>query len=161
MSKIKKLSESTINLIAAGEVIERPFSVIKELVENSIDAGASKIEILVERAGKNSIVIIDDGYGIAKEDLPLAIERHATSKLDESDISDIKNFGFRGEALASIASVSRMKISSRFIGNECGYSLIKHDSGNFEIIESNITCGTRIEISDLFFSTPARLKFLK
>jgi DNA mismatch repair protein MutL len=161
MSKIKRLSNNTINLIAAGEVVEKPSSVIKELVENSIDAGASEVDILIDRSGKNKITIIDNGFGMSRDDLLISIERHTTSKLDESDITDIKNFGFRGEALASIASVSRIKISSRAAGAPNAYMLFKHDSGDLELIEDNIPHGTKIEISDLFFSTPARLKFLK
>ena len=110
--KIKRLSDNIINLIAAGEVIERPASVVKELVENSIDAGASIIKIWLEESGKNLIVIEDNGSGMSKEDLMLAPERHATSKLDEKDITNINSFGFRGEALASISSISRLTIET-------------------------------------------------
>jgi DNA mismatch repair protein MutL len=161
MTKIKRLSDNVINLIAAGEVVEKPSSVIKELVENSIDAGASEIDIFIDRSGKNKIIIIDNGFGMSKDDLLLAIERHTTSKLDENDIMNIHNFGFRGEALASIASVSRVKISSRAAGAADAYMIIKEDDGRIELLEDNIPRGTKIEISDLFFSTPARLKFLK
>ena len=104
---IKILSNTTINKISAGEVIERPSSVVKELVENSIDAGATKIEIILEQAGKNLIIIRDDGFGMSKEDLELAIQRHATSKLDEEDLLNINSFGFRGEALPSIGAISK------------------------------------------------------
>jgi DNA mismatch repair protein MutL len=161
MTKIKRLSDNVINLIAAGEVVEKPSSVIKELVENSIDAGASEIDIFIDRSGKNKIIILDNGFGMSKDDLLLAIERHTTSKLDENDIMNIQNFGFRGEALASIASVSRVKISSRAAGAADAYMIIKEDDGRIELLEDNIPRGTKIEISDLFFSTPARLKFLK
>ena len=110
---IKILSNNIINRIAAGEVVERPASAAKELVENAIDAGSSKVDIIIENAGKNLITIIDNGSGMKKEDLSLAVERHATSKLPEEDINQIEYFGFRGEALPSIASVSRMNITSK------------------------------------------------
>ena len=161
MNKIKKLSDITINLIAAGEVVEKPSSVVKELVENSIDADASDIAIFLNRSGKNGITIIDNGCGMNKDELSLAIQRHTTSKLNESNIMDINSFGFRGEALPSIASVSRIKISSRAAGASEAYSLSRKDDGSIDISEGNISLGTKIEIKDLFFSTPARLKFLK
>lgn len=161
MKKIIKLSDATINKIAAGEVVERPASVIKELVENSIDAGAKNIIVKVERAGKNLITVIDDGVGMTKEDLSLAIQRHTTSKLNEEDIMNITSFGFRGEALPSIASVSRIKITSKEQSQEEAYSLIKEDDNRIKIEPANLPRGTIIEIRDLFFSTPARIKFLK
>jgi DNA mismatch repair protein MutL len=159
--KIRKLSDATINRIAAGEVVEKPASVIKELVENSIDAGATEIIISIDRAGKNAITIIDNGCGMSPDEMLLAIQRHTTSKLNEDDIMNIRSFGFRGEALPSIASVSRMKITSRKPSSDMAYSLIRSDDGQVEIIEDIFTVGTKIEIKDLFFSTPARLKFLK
>ncbi len=161
MHIIKKLSESTINRIAAGEVVERPSSVIKELVENSIDAGSKNISIRIEASGKNLIVISDDGLGMSKEDILLAIERHTTSKLQEDNIMNIEFFGFRGEALPSIASVSNMQITSTKRGNATGHK-IKLSSGVVnEISEILASSGTKIEVRDLFFTTPARLKFLK
>lgn len=161
MSQIKRLSETTINRIAAGEVVERPASVVKELIENSVDAGANSIEIILEQSGKNLIQISDNGHGISKADLPLAIERHTTSKLSEDDIMNITSFGFRGEALPSIASVSRMKITSRK-QNESEASSIQVEGGKVgEISSAQISEGTRIEIRDLFYATPARLKFLR
>ncbi len=157
---IKRLSETTINRIAAGEVLERPSSAIKELVENSIDAGASKIEVRIKRGGKNLISVSDNGYGMSTEDMWLALDRHTTSKLDEEDITRITNFGFRGEALPSIASVSRMKIESN-PGSDTGFCLTVEGGEKGEFETSGIQKGTRIEVRDLFFATPARLKFLK
>ncbi|MEY3197227.1 MAG: mismatch repair protein [Pseudomonadota bacterium] len=161
MNIIRKLSETTINRIAAGEVVERPASVVKELVENAIDAGATKIDIALEQAGKNSIIVSDNGFGISKDDLPLAIQRHTTSKLDENDIMDINSFGFRGEALPSIGSVSRMKIKSKHTDSAEAFSLDVHggDIGSVQLVAHNN--GTEVEIRDLFFATPARLKFLR
>ncbi len=158
---IKILSNSTINKIAAGEVIERPASVVKELVENSIDAGSTHIDIILEYAGKNLIVIKDNGSGMSKEELELAIQRHATSKLDEDDLLNINSFGFRGEALPSIGAISKFKITSQKIDSENAYSL-SIIGGNIEPTKiSNGNIGTTIEVRDLFFATPARLKFLR
>lgn len=158
---IKILSNSTINKIAAGEVIERPASVVKELVENSIDAGSTHIDIVLECAGKNLILIKDNGGGMSKEELELAIQRHATSKLDENDLLNINSFGFRGEALPSIGAISKFKITSQKAGNENAYTL-SIIGGNIEPTKiSNGNTGTTIEVRDLFFATPARLKFLR
>jgi DNA mismatch repair protein MutL len=158
---IKILSNSTINKIAAGEVIERPASVVKELVENAIDAGATKILINLERSGKNLISISDNGFGMSREELELAIKRHATSKLDEDDLLNINSFGFRGEALPSIGAISKFKITSKKRGADKSYSLrvIGGDQEPTEVSVSNE--GTTIEVRDLFFATPARLKFLR
>ncbi len=160
---IKILSNTTINRIAAGEVVERPASAVKELVENSIDAGASKIDIIIENAGRNMISIIDNGVGMNKDDLQLAVERHATSKLIEEDISQIEFFGFRGEALPSIASVSRTTITSRLrnSNDEFAWSLTINGGNKEELTPSSLSKGTKVEVRDLFFATPARLKFLK
>ncbi len=158
---IRILSNSTINKIAAGEVIERPSSVVKELVENSIDAGASKIEIHLECAGKNLIIIKDDGMGMDKDELELAITRHATSKLDEDDLLNINSFGFRGEALPSIGAISKFKITSRKRGQDDSYSLSIIGGEIEETKRASGNEGTIIEIRDLFFATPARLKFLR
>lgn len=161
MPIIKRLSESSINRIAAGEVVEKPASVIKELVENSIDAGASKVEIIIEQAGKNLISIKDNGKGMTAGDLVLAVQRHTTSKLDEDDIMCITSFGFRGEAMPSIASVSRMSITSRTEMDEVGHK-ITADGAEFSLpIPAPCEVGTKIEVRDLFFATPARLKFLR
>ncbi len=160
-TKIRQLSDITISRIAAGEVIERPSSVIKELVENSIDAGATKIDIFVERAGKNLIVISDNGHGMSKDDLELAVQRHTTSKLDEKDIMDIQSFGFRGEALPSIGSISRMTISTYDQNSKSAWQIYIEGGVVNSSAQSNHNIGTKIEVSDLFFATPARLKFLR
>lgn len=158
---IKFLSESTINRIAAGEVIERPASVVKELVENAVDAGSTKIDIILERAGKNLIIISDDGIGMTDKELEIAVERHTTSKLDESDFLNIHTFGFRGEALPSIAAISKMLITSKKRGTDKAFQ-IKLIGGNEKQVTISVhNEGTKIEIRDLFFATPARLKFLR
>lgn len=158
---IKLLSNSTINKISAGEVIERPSSVVKELVENSIDAGATKIDITLECAGKNLIIIKDDGIGMTKEELELAIQRHATSKLDEDDLLNINSFGFRGEALPSIGAISKFKITSKKRGTDTAHSLSIIGGKLEPTIVTSWNEGTSIEVRDLFFATPARLKFLR
>ncbi len=156
------LDTKTINRIAAGEVIERPASVVKELVENAIDAGSSEIEIKIESGGCNLITITDDGGGIEKSDLELAFMRHATSKLSDSELIEIKHLGFRGEALSSIAAVSRIKLSSKANGASEAWS-ISYEGGEKigELIPYSLPQGTHIEVRDLFFATPNRLKFLK
>lgn len=161
--KIKILSNTTINRIAAGEVVERPASAVKELVENAIDAKATKIDVVIENAGRNLITIIDDGMGMTKEELSLAVERHTTSKLLDEDINKIEFFGFRGEALPSIASVSRMNITSRAKHqiDEFAWSINIHGGDKQELQPASLSSGTKIEVRDLFFATPARLKFLK
>lgn len=158
---IRILPENLINRIAAGEVIERPSSVVKELVENALDAGADSIEVAIEDAGKNLIVIQDNGKGMSPEELALSVQRHATSKLPDDDLIDIRHFGFRGEALPSIASVSRMKISTYRRGDEHGWSLSLEGGKGADIMPATMLPGTRIEIRDLFYTTPARLNFLK
>jgi len=160
--QIKVLSEKVANQIAAGEVIERPASVVKELIENSIDAGASEITILLENAGRSRIGIEDNGVGIAAEDLALAIASHATSKLSTpEDLLDIKTLGFRGEALASIGSVARLSITSKVSSSMAGARIIE-DGGVMDAVEpASSPNGTRIEVADLFYNVPARLKFLR
>ncbi|EAA25939.1 DNA mismatch repair endonuclease MutL [Rickettsia sibirica] len=158
---IKFLSESTINRIAAGEVIERPASVVKELVENAVDASSTKIDIILERAGKNLIIISDDGIGMTDKELEIAVERHTTSKFDESDFLNINTFGFRGEALPSIAAISKMLITSKKRDADKAFQ-IKLIGGNEKQVTISVhNEGTKIEIRDLFFATPARLKFLR
>lgn len=159
---IRVLPDVVQNKIAAGEVVERPASVVKELVENAVDAGASRINIEVEEGGMRSIRISDDGSGMSRDDLLLSIERHATSKIrDVEDIFSITTMGFRGEALPSIASVSRLTISTCTEGEEAGNSL-KVTGGKREgIMPAPPRKGTVVEVNDLFFNTPARRKFMK
>lgn len=161
MPLIKLLSDKTINQIAAGEVIERPVSVVKELIENSIDAGATNILIEMENSGKNLVLVSDNGGGIVKEQLLLAIQRHATSKLDETDINNITSFGFRGEALPSIASVSKTTITSRTASSENAWQLTVEGGSIQQIRPAARDYGTTVEARDLFCFTPTRLKFLK
>ena len=158
---IRVLPSNLVNQIAAGEVIERPASVIKELVENAIDAGASKIEVTLEGGGKNLIMVNDNGKGIGKDELSLAVERHATSKLPDNDLFNINFLGFRGEALPSIASVAKMTISSRQQGADSGWQISVNGGDKGEVKPAAIPLGTIIEVRDLFYTTPARLKFMK
>lgn len=161
MNRIQKLSPLLANQIAAGEVIERPASVVKELVENSLDAEASQIEIDIEQGGVRLIRVRDNGGGIHREDLPLALSRHATSKLmGPQDLVQIMTLGFRGEALASIASVSRLTLTSAR-HKETGFQVAAHGEVNSEVIPAPHPQGTTVEIRDLFFNTPARRKFLR
>lgn len=158
---IRILPPTLINRIAAGEVVERPASVVKELVENALDAGSTRIDVTLEQAGKNRIIVADNGKGMTRDELALAIQRHATSKLPSDDLLDIRFLGFRGEALPSIASVSRMHITSRTAGSANAWSLHIEGGDVHDIEPATLTSGTRIEVRDLFFATPARLKFLK
>lgn len=158
---IRILPDNLINQIAAGEVVERPASVVKELVENAIDAGADKIEVSLIGGGKNLIVITDNGKGMDKDELNLAVERHATSKLPDDDLFNIKHLGFRGEALPSIAAVARMSITTRTKGSENAWKCEINGGHKSEIMPAAYTQGTRIEVRDLFYAVPARLKFLK
>jgi len=159
--RIRKLPEGTINRIAAGEVIERPASVVKELVENSIDADATQIEVVFRGGGKSLIRVTDNGFGMSPGEIELALERHATSKLVDDELIRINTLGFRGEALPSIASVSRMSLSSRARGIADAFTLQIEAGQKSEITPARLGEGTEIEIRDLFFATPARLKFLK
>jgi len=161
-AKIRLLSPSVISRIAAGEVIARPSSAVKELVENSLDASATRIRIELEAGGKKLIRVIDDGSGMTKDDAIMCIERHATSKIgDESDLIDIHTLGFRGEALASLAAVSKMKILSRSKDEETG-TVVEIEAGEIKSVqEAGLPVGTTIEARDLFFNLPARKAFLK
>jgi len=158
---IRRLPETVVNRIAAGEVVERPASAVKELVENSLDAGASRIDIAVRNAGKSLIAVTDDGCGMSREELLLSIERHATSKLPDDDLFFISTLGFRGEALPSIASVSRMSITSRTANSDEAWQLTIEGGKLGQPAPASGSKGTRIEVRDLFFATPARLKFLR
>ena len=159
--RIRRLSEGTINRIAAGEVIERPASVVKELVENAIDAGARTIEIIFRGGGRSLIKVVDDGGGMEAADLQLAIERHATSKLSDDDLIDIRSLGFRGEALPSIGAVARLSIASRAKGQAEAMSLAVEGGALRPLRPAALSHGTEVEVRDLFYATPARLKFLK
>ncbi len=162
MGKIHQLSPSVVNKIAAGEVIERPASVVKELIENSLDAGATRIDVLVVRGGTDLIRISDNGLGMAKEDLPLAVASHATSKIaDADDLFRVGTLGFRGEALASIAEISRLTIRSRSADDSVGAQLDVRGGRSEEMVPCGCATGTTMEVSDLFFNTPVRRKFLR
>ena len=161
MSVIRRLPDQVINRIAAGEVIERPASAVKELVENAIDAGSDRIDIAVRDGGKSLIRISDNGCGMTAEDLSVAVERHATSKLPDDDLFFISTLGFRGEALPSIGSVSRMRITSRTAGDDNGWMTFI-EGGKIQAPEPAACApGTTVEVRDLFFATPARLKFMR
>ena len=158
---IRRLPETVINRIAAGEVVERPASVVKELVENAIDASAKRIDVVVRDGGQTMISVADDGSGMTSGDLVLAVERHATSKLPTDDLLEIKSLGFRGEALPSIGAVARLSIASRAQGANDAWT-IRVEGGRLSPPEpAALPQGTRVEVRDLFFATPARLKFLK
>ncbi|MEZ5798164.1 MAG: DNA mismatch repair endonuclease MutL [Paracoccaceae bacterium] len=157
---IRQLDETAINRIAAGEVVERPASAVKELVENALDAGAARIAIDYTDGGKTLIRVTDDGCGMTAADLPLALSRHATSKLDGSDLLDIRSFGFRGEALPSLGAVGRLQITSRVAGGDAAQILC--DGGRMAPVRpAALNRGTVVELRDLFHATPARLKFLR
>ena len=158
---IRQLSDHAINQIAAGEVIERPASVIKELVENAVDAGAGRISVVTAAGGKTLMRVEDDGGGMSAVDLALAVERHCTSKLSEEDLFDIRSLGFRGEALPSIGAVSRLSITSRHADEPHAWTLDVEGGTKSEPRPASRPKGTRVEVRDLFFATPARLKFLK
>ena len=159
--RIQKLSQLLANQIAAGEVIERPASVVKELVENSLDAGATQIDIDIEQGGVRLIRVRDNGGGIHQEDLPLALSRHATSKiLQPQDLAEIMTLGFRGEALASIGSVSRLSITSA-IAKSSGWQVMTAGDVSVDLAPAAHPQGTTVEVRDLFFNTPARRKFLR
>lgn len=159
---IRLLPDGVINRIAAGEVVERPASAVKELVENAIDAGAVNIEVRVSEGGRALIQVSDDGHGMSHDDLTLAIARHATSKLPrDDDLSNIATLGFRGEALPSIAAVSRLEISSRQAGGENAWMLSVEGGVAGAPVPAARSSGTTVSVRDLFFATPARLKFLK
>jgi DNA mismatch repair protein MutL len=158
---IRRLDPLLIDRIAAGEVIERPAAAVKELVENALDAGATRIDVAVEAGGRRLIRVVDDGAGMSAPDLALAVERHATSKIPDGDLTNIATLGFRGEALPSIASVSRLEIRSRARGAEAAAMLLVEDGARGAVQPCAQPQGTRIVARDLFAATPALLKFLK
>src|SRR5579872_3283324 len=162
MGRIHVLPDQIANKIAAGEVVERPASVVKELLENALDAGARRLRILVEAGGKKLIQVTDDGCGMLRDDALLAFERHATSKIkDPDDLLNIATLGFRGEALPSIGAVSRVALQTRAAEESSGTVLEIAGGKILKVEESGLPAGTSIAVRDLFFNTPARKKFLK
>src|SRR5438105_3916377 len=162
MPRIQQLPESVITKIAAGEVIERPASVLKELLENSVDAGAARIDIDVEQGGADLIRVADDGCGIVAEDLPLAFASHATSKLQNADdLFRVATLGFRGEALASVGGVAQVTLQSRPGEQSSGAEITCHGGEISEVRPWNGTPGTRMEVRHLFYNTPVRRKFMR
>ena len=162
MGRIRVLSDQVANQIAAGEVVERPASVVKELLENSLDAGATRVRIEVEGGGRKLIRIVDNGHGMVRDDALLAFERHATSKLHTSDdLLSIRTLGFRGEALPSIASVSRLTLQTRALENDAGTEVEIAGGNMLRVEDAGMPPGTTIAVRDLFYNTPARRKFLK
>lgn len=162
MAKIRILDRDTASKIAAGEVVERPASVVKELVENSLDAGASSVAVYLAEGGRRMMRVVDDGSGMSEEDARIAFMRHSTSKVStEDDLWAIRTLGFRGEALASISTVSRVTLKTRERGTDAGTSVVIEGGSEPEVSPAGCPEGTSIEIKDLFFNTPARLKFLR
>lgn len=161
MSIIRLLSNSLVNQISAGEVIERPSAVVRELVENALDAGAGRVDVNIRDGGLGFIQVSDDGSGMRREDLELSVERHATSKLNDENLFAIQTMGFRGEALPSIGSVSRMTITTRHGDEPHGWSLFIEGGAKSAVQPASRAVGTTMEVRDLFFATPARLKFMK
>ena len=158
---VRALPDRIINQIAAGEVVERPASVVKELVENALDAGATRIDIVTASGGKSLIRVTDDGAGMGPDDLALAVDRHCTSKLPDDDLNAIASLGFRGEALASIGAVSRLTLTSRTAGEPHAWTIAVDGGRKSDVAPASLNAGSQIEVSDLFFATPARLKFLR
>ena len=158
---VRQLTESIVNRIAAGEVVERPASVVKELVENALDAGAKRIEVVADGGGRRLIRVSDDGEGMTREDLALAVERHATSKLADDDLLAIRTLGFRGEALPSIGAVARLSITTRHARESNAWAILVEGGVKSAVKPAALGQGTRVEGRELFYATPARLKFLK
>jgi DNA mismatch repair protein MutL len=158
---VRQLSEATVNRIAAGEVVERPASAAKELIENALDAGATRIDVLTDGGGRRLIRVTDDGAGMTRADVVLAVDRHATSKLPEDDLLDIRTLGFRGEALPSIGAVAHLTITTRHKDEPHAWAIAVDGGVKAEVKPAALGEGTRVEVRDLFYATPARLKFLK
>jgi DNA mismatch repair protein MutL len=158
---VRQLSQGVVNRIAAGEVVERPASVVKELVENALDAGARRIDVMSEGGGRRLIRVVDDGIGMVRSDLVLAVERHATSKLPDDDLLAIRTLGFRGEALPSIGAVARLSMTTRHADEPHGWTLAVEGGSKSPPRPAALGRGTCVEVADLFYATPARLKFLK
>ncbi len=158
---IRRLPDNLVNRIAAGEVVERPASAVKELVENALDAGAHEVEVVLRDGGRGFISVTDDGAGMTPEELELAVERHCTSKLADDDLVRISTLGFRGEALPSIGAVSRLTVTSRAAGAEDAWAIRVEGGKPYPVEPAARDRGTRVEVRDLFYATPARLKFLK
>ncbi len=161
MAHVRRLDPILVDRIAAGEVVERPAAAVKELVENAVDAGAGTVEITIEAGGRRLIRVVDDGRGMSPEDLELAVDRHATSKLPDGDLFSIATLGFRGEALPSIGAVARLSIKTRTADAETGSSILVEAGVKGPVRPAPAAPGTRVEVTDLFAATPARLKFLK
>jgi len=158
---VRQLSEAVVNRIAAGEVVERPASVVKELVENALDAGARRIDVLTDGGGRRLIRVTDDGEGMTRADLELSVERHATSKLDDDDLLSIRTLGFRGEALPSIGAAARLTITTHHAREPHAWSITVDAGIKSAVKPAALGQGTTVEVRDLFYATPARLKFLK
>ena len=159
--RIHRLSQGVINRIAAGEVVERPASAVKEIAENAIDAGATQIDVVFRGGGKSLIRVSDNGIGMSADELVLAVERHATSKLPDGDLINISTLGFRGEALPSIGSVARLAITSVTRGEKHAHAILVEGGTVGAVAPASLNGGTEVEVRDLFYATPARLKFLK
>src|SRR2546428_3446948 len=158
---VRQLAEAMVSRIAAGEVVERAASVVKELIENAIDAGARRIDVFTDGGGRRLIRVGDDGEGMTRADLDLAVERHATSKLPHDDLLSIPTLGFRGEALPSIGAVARVSIATRHAAEPHAWAISVDGGAKSEVKPAALGEGTRVEVRDLFYATPARLKFLK
>ena len=161
VGEIRQLTDDAINRIAAGEVVERPASAVKELIENSLDAGASRIDVTYADGGKTLLRVVDNGSGIKSKYLSLAVSRHATSKIDGTDLLNIHTFGFRGEALPSLGAVGRLKITSRSSDADCAFEITVTGGKIGEVKPAAFASGTVVDLNDLFYATPARLKFLR
>lgn len=161
VGEIRQLTDDAINRIAAGEVVERPASAVKELIENSLDAGASRIDVTYADGGKTLLRVVDNGNGIKSKYLYLAVSRHATSKIDGTDLLNIHTFGFRGEALPSLGAVGRLKITSRSSDADCAFEITVTGGKIGEVKPAAFASGTVVDLNDLFYATPARLKFLR